>query len=180
MSFLIQQSLFPGLIPEEFRSYFDGNLYDHPRITKEVSRQFFDLYAKRLPDIPLSRTVRLVLGSLKDRYSLSIIPSNSEKILRNYFIKQGIPQLFDPILGLESHATKVEKFSLLMKRFHLSQSDCLFITDTLGDILEAHKAGILAIAIDSGFHERMRLEQGKPFIIISSLDELPKVLMTIP
>ena len=49
----------------------------------------------------------------------------------------------------------------------------------LGDLLEAHKAGIKSIAVDFGFHERERLEKGNPAKIISDFSELPEAIAEV-
>jgi len=72
--------------------------------------------------------------------------------------------------------SKVEKFKYLFKKYKLKPEDCIFITDTLGDILEGNKVGVRTIAVDFGFHKRDRLEKGKPFKIVSSFDEILKVI----
>ena len=36
--------------------------------------------------------------------------------------------------------------------------------------------GVKTIAVDFGFHERERLEKGNPFKIVSSFDEMLKVI----
>ena len=80
--------------------------------------------------------------------------------------------LFKDILGVESHASKEEKFKMLFKKYKLNNKNCLFVTDTLGDILEAGKLGIPTIAVDFGFHERERLEKGKPLMILSKFEDI--------
>jgi phosphoglycolate phosphatase-like HAD superfamily hydrolase len=63
-----------------------------------------------------------------------------------------------------------------MKHFHLNNKEIIFITDTLGDIRAANKLGIKTIAVDFGYHERARLENGNPQKIISNFkDILPAV-----
>jgi len=47
----------------------------------------------------------------------------------------------------------------------------------LGDILEGHEVGVKTIALDSGFHDRERLGQGKPYAIISSIFDIYEYLV---
>ena len=83
---------------------------------------------------------------------------------------------FKEILGLKKHKSKVKKFEYLFQTYKLKSEDCIFITDTLGDILEGNKVNVRTIAVDFGFHEKERLEKGNPFKIISSFEELEKEL----
>lgn len=64
------------------------------------------------------------------------------------------------------------KVIMFDKDFDFKKDECIFITDTLGDILEANEVGIGTIAVDFGYHERKRLEKGNPLKIISKFEEL--------
>lgn len=53
---------------------------------------------------------------------------------------------------------------------------CLLITDTLGDLKEASLAGVNAIGVSWGFHDRRTLAKGNPFRIINKIEELPVIV----
>jgi phosphoglycolate phosphatase-like HAD superfamily hydrolase len=84
--------------------------------------------------------------------------------------------IFLGIYGFQTHKSKVEKFKLIFENFRLKKEECVFVTDTLGDIIEGNHVGIKTLAVDNGYHERERLEKGKPFMIVSSLDEIERIL----
>ena len=92
--------------------------------------------------------------------------------INEYFENNGIIHIFDRVLGVETHKSKVEKFKILMIEHGVTDENAIFVTDTLGDIFEAKKVGIRTIAVDFGFHERERLEKGKPLKIISDFRHL--------
>lgn len=48
----------------------------------------------------------------------------------------------------------------------------LLVDLRLGDILEANKIHIKTIAVDFGYHDKKTLKIGKPFRIISRIDEI--------
>jgi len=83
---------------------------------------------------------------------------------------------FTEVLGVDFHKSKVEKFKYLFQKYDLKPEEILFVTDTLGDILEANKVHVRTIAVDFGFHDRERLEKGKPFKIISGFTEMLEVI----
>ncbi|MEI7621098.1 MAG: HAD hydrolase-like protein [Candidatus Moraniibacteriota bacterium] len=111
--------------------------------------------------------------------TLFIISSNKEEILHTYFQNNNFTHIFKEILGAETHRSKVAKFEYLFEKYALKAQDCIFVTDTLGDILEGKKAGVKVIAVDFGFHKRDRLEKGEPFKIVSSFDEILEVIENI-
>ena len=81
--------------------------------------------------------------------------------------------------GLETHKLKTHKFRKVLDELNLKENECIFITDTLGDILEANEVGIPTIAVDFGYHERERLEKGNPLQIISNFEELIETIKKI-
>lgn len=61
---------------------------------------------------------------------------------------------------------------MLFQKYRYSPADCLFVTDTLGDILEAQEVGVRTVAVDFGYHPRSLLEEGEPWKIISEFSTL--------
>ena len=87
--------------------------------------------------------------------------------------------MFSFLFGLETHKLKTHKFKKVLNEFNLKEDECIFVTDTLGDILEANEVGIKTIAVDFGYHERERLEKGNPMKIISEFNELVDIVNKI-
>ena len=61
---------------------------------------------------------------------------------------------------------------MLFDEYKLKPDECIFVTDTLGDLLEAKELNIGTIAVTWGYHEEERLKFGHPDIIINNFDEL--------
>lgn len=105
-----------------------------------------------------------------------IVTSGGQVNISALLAKHGIRSLFHEILGFESGLSKIEKFKMILSKNNFSSKDLIFVTDTLGDILEASEVGIRTIAVDFGFHDRNRLERGNPYCIVSSFRELSDIL----
>ena len=116
--------------------------------------------------------MRDFLERLRRRWRLHIVSSNREGALAVYLRNNDLEHIFEEVLGLETDKSKVRKFKLLFEKHGFSNRDCLFVTDTLGDIREAHQVGVETIAVDFGFHDRARLSKGAPSAIVSDFDEL--------
>lgn len=71
-----------------------------------------------------------------------------------------ILQYFSEILGSDVARDKIRKIKMVLDNNDLNAEDCVFITDTLGDILEARQCGIESIAVTWGYHEAERLQKG--------------------
>jgi len=163
---------------ETHKKLFEGNIHkktaklellENPANVQELNKKY--VLAQNL-----DKNILAVLNVLKKNLLLFIISSNREYILNEFFQKQNIETLFSEILGFETHANKDIKFKLLLKKYKLKKEEVVFVTDTLGDIIEANKVGIKTIAVDFGFHERSRLEKGHPYKIISRFEDLLKAL----
>ncbi len=177
IAFKVNKKLNPHLTIEEYKNFFNGNFYKSAGILKgdkklKSSNEFFELQEIEFNSLKIEKAIWENILKIKNNYDLFIITSNREKTLRNYFERNNLSKVFKEILGFETHTSKVEKFKMLMKKYGITKDNCVFVTDTLGDILEAHKVGLRTIAVDFGFHERKRLEKGNPLTIISKFEEI--------
>jgi len=164
---------------ENYRDFFNGNIFESPKVSEDVSKKFFELQKEAFEFLKIDENIKENLEKLATKYPLFIISSNKEEILHTYFQNNNFTHIFKEILGAETHRSKVAKFEYLFEKYALKAQDCIFVTDTLGDILEGKKAGVKVIAVDFGFHKRDRLEKGEPFKIVSSFDEILEVIENI-
>lgn len=176
LAYKINKQIFPKITMEQYKDFFNGNFYDNGKITSAVRKKFFKLQRQEFKYLQIERKIKNELLVLKNEFDLFIITSNEEKILDIYFENNGIAHIFKNILGVETHYSKEEKFKLVLKESGLRKKECLFITDTLGDLLEAGKAGIKSIAVDFGFHEREKLELGNPLEIVSDFGDIRRAV----
>lgn len=164
------------LSKSDYKDFFNGNIFERKvadrKKEEEDCKKFFELQNKAFEFLRIDNDIKAHLEKLYEKYALFIVSSNQEKALNIYFQNNNFTHIFKEILGAESHQSKVEKFKYLFEKYDLTQDDCIFVSDTLGDILEANKVGLRTIAVDFGFHERERLEKGNPFAIVSSFDEV--------
>jgi len=163
-----------NLTKKEFKDIFNGSFLKNEKITKEGTEKFFKIQYKAFKYLKIEKEIKKNLEKLSKTYLLFIISSNQEKALNTYFQNNNFVHIFKEILGVETNTSKIKKFKYLFKKYNLKVKDCMFITDTLGDILEGNKVKVKTIAVDFGFHEKARLEKGNPFKIVSSFDELMK------
>ncbi|MEK9157370.1 MAG: HAD hydrolase-like protein [Patescibacteria group bacterium] len=109
---------------------------------------------------------------LAERFSLFVVTSTTTGAVSRFLEQHGILSSFKQVLGSDIDTNKSRKITNVLKSENMSPVDCLFITDTLGDIREAGKVGVQSIAVTWGFHERADLEKGSPYAIVSTVEEL--------
>ena len=172
LAFNINKIIFPEISLEGYKDLFNGNIYSHGMVKPDKARQFFELQNEEFKKLKIESEIKNELLKMQNKFELFIISSNMEMTLNNYFENNDILHIFKKVLGMESHKFKIEKFKLLIDEYDLNKDNCIFVTDTLGDILEANKVNLNTIAVDYGFHDRERLEQGKPIEIASHFKEI--------
>ncbi|MDD3302950.1 MAG: HAD family hydrolase [Candidatus Gracilibacteria bacterium] len=156
----------------------NGNIFDSHSY-KVLEEKGWDGYKVHIYNnytkLPIDESIKDVLLKLKDDYRLHIITSGGANNVCGLLKNNDLYEIFDEILCHEFHKSKIYKFNYLFDKYDFSPSESIFITDTLGDILEANEVGIKSIAVDFGYHEKERLDKGNPYKIISSFDELLEI-----
>lgn len=166
---------------EQFKQISDGNVFEgFPVELKNVSwSDYHELVEDAYEELRIDGGICTTLTNLSKDYKLSIVSSGSETLINRYLANNNLTNLFDYVYGMETHRSKVEKFKILFLRYDMPTSEFLFITDTLGDILEANEVGMETYALDSGYHERERIEKGNPLQIISHVSEISPLLNSL-
>lgn len=177
----IHKHFFPKNTRENYRAYFNGNILKKidKSFNKEIYDKFRELEYEAFKDLKLEKGIREELEKLSKKFNLYIISSNSIINLKMYFKNNGFTNIFKEILAAETHKSKVEKFKILFNKYNLDANSCIFVTDTLGDILEANNIGVKSIACTFGFHDLKTLKKGNPFKIVSNFKEIRKTIENI-
>ncbi len=163
---------------EEFRDIHNGNFFDKvPLALKNVKwEDYRDFIYDEQILIDIRDEIREAVLELSKNYKLHIISSGGYKNIKGFLGNNGVLECFGEILGLEACKTKVAKFNMLFDKYSIKSEECIFVTDTLGDILEAKNVGVKTIAVEWGFHNNDTLKIGNPLRIISHIDELFEII----
>ena len=165
----------PKFNQEKLKSMFDGNFFKEIKYGFKLERKrklLKELEFEEYENLKLDKTVKSELEKLSKEFDLFIATSNSNKNLDKFFKNSSFQNKFKKIYTIENSKSKAHNFKSLFKEFNLKPQDCVFITDTLGDILEANKVKLKTIAATFGYHEKERLQKGQPSKIISSFKEI--------
>ncbi len=176
----------PGMSKEFLKDMHSGNF--HEEIAKaslvypmnveteeeKISRQ--KSYAERKLLVPIFSGIKELLESLHGRgYILALNTSayipNTLPVLQ----KAGIENLFDFIGTAEVSKNKVEKFALMQEKYAIEKENCIFVTDSLGDLREAHKAGIRTVAVTWGIHDRSYFTKEKYDNLVAVVDTVQEL-----
>lgn len=177
IAFTINQHFFPHITKEEFLDLSKGNVYEHKTITytEDIGKEF-DRKQKEMLNVTHLFPIAKLIENVSKTYTLCIISSSHKSTISDFLKSVRLNHCFSRIYCKEDHKSKVEKFKLLFADFSVAPKECLFISDTLGDLLEAEKVGVESIGVSWGYHDKNTLSLGKSVAIVDTVDELEEVI----
>jgi len=176
----VAKKRYKNLDKEDYRTWFDGNIYEHPTVKAAGPMnviEYFEEYKKGFENREMKSNFKQMLFRLKIKYHLVIISSIDDDIINPYLERSKMDNLFEEVWGIRKKTSKVEKFKDFLSLYNISKDNCLFVTDTLGDIKEANKVGVKSIGVTWGYQDRGMLEKGDPINIVDTTQELEEYLL---
>ncbi len=170
---------YPDLTEDEYRERFMGNYFSFQDKRQPLNPDidFFSEYRKEFHNMPIVPGIDNIIQEISDNdYELYIVSSTSGPVINEWLELHNLRSYFKEILGAEIKS-KIEKIQMITAETEIN--DPFFITDTVGDIEEARKAGISdskIIAIDWGYHSKELLEQ-TGIGVISQVGEIAQLLL---
>ena len=154
---------------EEYKKRFEGNINDAMKkvAPKGLSNGTFveDYFLELTKCTPYAEVVDAI-KILAKKYTLIVISSTVSPAIDTFLTTNNIRECFQDILGNDIEKSKIKKIHMVFEKYSVSPEDCVFVTDTLGDIKEAKHCGVRSIAVTWGYHTRETLEKEKPYAII--------------
>ena|SRR3989338_6811055 len=136
-------------------------------------------YEKRSRELEMPQSLKNLVHKLNENYRLAIVSSTPSGLIAKILKQTNVHQYFSDICGADIHTSKVVKNKMLLHKYKTDPSDAVFITDTVGDILEARECGIKSIAVTWGSHNEKTLKKAKPNKIVSAPDDLLQAIESI-
>lgn len=167
-------------IPDQlYRDLHNWNFFD-AKLPEEVKNLDWFKYKEFIYEDKIKLKTDIsrkdIIKKLWEKYDLFVVSSWSSQAISKYLKNNEIGSLFKWVLGMEEHKQKIEKFKHILATYDLEVSNCLFITDTLWDILEANHLWIKTCAVDFGYHDRELLSKWQPYKIVSSFEDILHLL----
>lgn len=165
-----------SLSKDEFRGFFEGNIYEAEEKLLEQKKfpkeeEFFAEYTPRVFETSPIEGIPKVLEEFGKAYQMIVVSSTITSPIQGYLEKYGLARHFDWIMGGDVHKSKTVKIQMVLDQYKARPEDCVFVTDTLGDMREAAICQVSSIGVTWGFHERERLQKGNFFALIDRVEE---------
>ena len=175
LAYDVAKTLHPPLGADQYRTLFEGNIYDGIKTLPGGMDpdEYFKLFEPRAKnEIDIKPGIADIIATLAERYTLVIVSSTITMPIREFLDRHRLLHHFAWIMGKDVHASKVEKMRMIFEKYGIGADDCVFITDTLGDMREAKEHEMGTIGVSWGFHAHETLEKGIPFRIVDTPAEL--------
>ena len=186
LAYAISKSKCPHLTEEEYRKRFEGNINDYKENVDahgpdcRLDMDFFSEYVPRMKsEVRLVPKMGETVTALAQEYTLIVVSSTISSPIQEFLISHNLSQHFSWIMGNDVHKSKVEKIKMVFEKYNIIATDCVFITDTLGDMHEASKMSIVSIGVTWGFHSHETLERGMPFRLVETPEELSHAISDV-
>jgi AHBA synthesis associated protein len=173
----------PGVTGEMYDDLSKGNYheevvkYSHLRLSEAEEKKLKDQtsYSDAKSRSPMFDGMKDLLKGLHNNgyilvLNTSAFAKNTLPLLQNAEIEN----LFNLIATAELSKSKVKKFEQIKKRYKTDKKNILFITDSIGDVVEAKTASIPTIAVTWGIHNRADFVQYSDGLVgvVDSVEEL--------
>jgi len=171
LSFNIHKGFNPDFTWEKLQEICNGNFIENMNsenkktINKDPA-DFSEKYQKGLMIMNIDKILSKMIKNLSEKYILAIVSSTKSIYIKNFLKKENTEEYFSDVLGADVHSNKTIKINSLLEKYNIKPEDTVFITDSLGDVLEGNKCKVNSIGVTWGIHSRKNLEKGKPFAII--------------
>ncbi len=167
----------PLMTEQDFIDHHKWNVYESPKIRFQSGdmERYFALQ-KELITRSYLFPLEGILQDLSQRFPLFIVSSTPDENLNLYLSTGSYEKYFKEALGATTHKSKKRKFEMMFEKYNLKSEECVFVTDTTGDIKEAREVNLRAIAVTWGYHSKELLESEGPFSLVDTPEELLEVI----
>lgn len=172
--------LHPHTTEEEWKRQFEGNVFEHKTSEEEHTPEckldipWFDAYLPVMKtEVSIFPGMKEVILELEKDYTLLIISSTLSFPIEEFLDTHNLGSHFDWVMGSDVHKSKVEKIGMVFEKYGITAKDCVFVTDTLGDLREAEKMNVESVAVSWGFNSVETLRKGKHVIVVEKPEEVP-------
>ena len=169
LGFEINREVIKDIQYSEIQDWGEGNIYNRKLregIDDSYEFYYFEQYSQRVTDLIPVEGMETVFKELDLKENkLIIVSSSDEDSIKTFLEKHNLDKYFTEIMGRKTNPSKVEKFKMVFDKYKIEPDETLIITDSVGDVKEAHEAKMKAIGVVWGLHEKERLEKnGSDFV----------------
>ena len=158
MPVVTERETFLRLFEDNFFSALGAYGFPMARLP-DLLQELQSVFTRDIRQIRLFPEMPPVLEQLAAARPIAIVSSNMSGIVKALLDIHGL-SLDVPVLGSDRGLNKTDKIRQVLRM--TGAQGGWFVTDTRGDLIEARKAGLRAVAVTWGWHSRAVLAGGLP------------------
>jgi phosphoglycolate phosphatase len=140
--------------------------HDITSLADSAGIDFFAEYSKNILDQPVVNGLTDVLEFVSQNFTTILVSSTTSPPIKKYLDHNDLTKYFSALFCNDIPTPKSDKFKIIIDHFKIKPSECVFITDTVGDIREAHKVKIPSVGVTWGYHDEDMIREGNPVATI--------------
>ncbi len=183
-SYIIHKEKNPNFTWKKFQDFSNGNFIDNIKNAENggghvIPINFKEKYQDNIEKINIQESLHELIIILSKEYQIAIVSSTDSYLINNFLIKENLRKYFSDILGTDVGRNKTIKINSLLEKYNILPENTVFITDSLGDILEGNICGVKSIGVTWGIHDKKNLEKGNPVSIVDNPIGLLSVIKNV-
>ena len=179
ISYGINTEVNSDLSLSEYQKLFSGNISElaNKDPSHKLHPNFHGRYKEETRTLAVPENIRDLLERLSARFTLAIISGSQTSTIKDIITREGVVDCFSDVLGYDVDSSKVVRIKIMLDQYGIQPDQTIFITDTSGDVYEAHECGVSSIAVTWGFQSRGTLADAKPRLFVDSVAELEQGIL---
>lgn len=190
----LSRNRYEDISENDFKEMFTGNLLEqidnNPDTYKKHNASPEEQLAtrkaythKKVTEVVCYKGIKTLLDTLQERgLKMSVNTSASGENTFPILERLSLNSYFDQVLTRDLVRSKTEKFKHLFDYYHVEAHNMVFVTDSLGDVLEAKVVNVPTIGVTWGVHDREffeREEHDNLIALVDTPEALTEVLLKL-
>lgn len=169
-----------------YKRMFEGNVYDSYKANEDAALDhsecnheldWWDTFGSIFStEDGLFPGMDAVVKTIAEHHRLVIVSSAVKSVIEPFLKAHGLEACFAGIYDADVHTSKREKIGMIFEQFGIGPTDCIMITDSKGDILEAREKGVESLCVTWGYNAKEVLVSAEPWRIVELPSELPNAV----
>lgn len=184
-AFATAKTIHPNVTEDDHKRRFERNIHESSKDTETYHDEtcnheldWYTIYFSKIKELgtPIFPGMMELILELEKDYNMIVISSSHSFPIEEFLVEHNLRSHFDWVMGNDVHKSKVEKIKMVFEKYGVGPQDCVFITDTLGDMHEAEKMQVPSIGVTWGFCTPETLQKGTYLKLVDTPENLKSAI----
>lgn len=152
---------------------------------EEVTNKYREYYNEKFIDLcpPFEHLTEMLYELNKKEIKITIASSKKSFLIEHVLAHHDLENFFQMVIGhdrVSNHKPHPESVAITMDELGHGQKETVVIGDSVYDLEMANNAGVDAIGVTTGIHDKNHLLSQNPISIVDSLKDVLEVILSGP